>query len=159
MLKRIKPHFEEFEVGQQVLLDTRNLKVIYPSRKLKPKREGPYRITKKLGPLTYQLNIPKTFRGIHNVFHAVLLSPYHETEEYGPNFKRPPPDIIEGEPEYEVESIINDRWIKIGRGHNQRRERQYLVKWQGYPESNASWESATSLKNALLILKAYHHHH
>ena len=75
------------------------------------------------------------------------------------DFKRPSPDIIEGEPEYEVESIINDRWIKIGRGRNQRQEHQYLVKWQGYPESDASWEGATSLKNTPLILEAYHHHH
>jgi len=41
----------------------------------------------------------------HPVFHASLLSPYSETPSHGPNFSRPPPDLIDGETEYEVELI------------------------------------------------------
>ena len=44
----------------------------------------------------------------------------------------PPPELIEGEEVYEVETILSHR--KRGRGH------QYFIKWQGYPISNASWE-------------------
>ncbi len=29
--------------------------------------------------------------------------PYYETQTHGPNFTRPPPDLIDGEEEYEVE--------------------------------------------------------
>jgi hypothetical protein len=44
---------------------------------------------------------------IHDVFHASLLSPYHESTEHGPNYSRPPPDLLKGEEEYEVKCIIN----------------------------------------------------
>ena len=70
---------------------------------------------------------------IHDVFHADLLTPYHETELHGPNFTRPPPDLIDGEEEYEVEEILQSR--RFGRG----RKVQYLVKWKGYPESENQW--------------------
>ena len=40
---------------------------------------------------------------IHDVFHALLLSPYKEMEEHSPNFEEPPPDLIDGEHKYEVE--------------------------------------------------------
>jgi hypothetical protein len=43
------------------------------------------------------------FWGIHDIFHASLLSPYHETLTFGPNFSHPPPDLIGREEEYEVE--------------------------------------------------------
>ena len=69
----------------------------------------------------------------NDVFHADLLTPYHETELHGPNFTRPPPDLIDGEEEYEVEEILQSR--RFGRG----RKVQYLVKWKGYPESENQW--------------------
>ena len=46
---------------------------------------------------------------IHPVFHATLLRQYKETDVYGANFPRPPPDIIEGEETYEVERILKHR--------------------------------------------------
>ena len=46
---------------------------------------------------------------------------------------KPPPDLIDGEEEYEVEEILQSR--KSGRG----RKVQYLVKWKGYPESDNQW--------------------
>ena len=70
---------------------------------------------------------------IHDVFHTDLLTPYHETELHGPNFTRPPPDLIDGEEEYEVEEILQLQ--RFGRG----RKVQYLVKWKGYPESENQW--------------------
>ena len=45
----------------------------------------------------------------------------------------PPPDLIDGEEEYEVEEILQSR--RFGRG----RKVQYLVKWKGYPESDNQW--------------------
>ena len=43
---------------------------------------------------------------MHNVFHATLLTPYKEMELHGTNFIKPPPDIINGEEEYEVEEVL-----------------------------------------------------
>jgi hypothetical protein len=56
---------------------------------MKPKREGPFLITEVLGPVTYKLQLPATWR-IHNVFHAALLQPYKKNEVYGENFTEPP---------------------------------------------------------------------
>jgi len=96
MAERSTQGFTPFKKGEQVWLDGRNLKIGYLSRKLAPKREGPITITEVLGPVTYRLKLPNQWR-IHDIFHASLLSPYHETETHGPNFVKPPPDLIEGE--------------------------------------------------------------
>ena len=40
------------------------------------------------------------------MFHATLLRQYKETDVYGANFPRPPPNIIEGEEVCEVKQIL-----------------------------------------------------
>ena len=127
---RRKSKFTPFKKGDKVWLDSRNLKTVY-HKKMKPKREGPFEITEVLGPVTYRLRLPNSWR-IHNVFHATLLRSYKENTVYGQNFNKPPPELVEGEEVYEIETILNHR--KRGRGY------QYYVKWRGYPISDASWE-------------------
>jgi hypothetical protein len=94
--------------GQKVWLEGMHLSNSHPFTKLWPKRFGPFQITEVLGPVTYRLSLPERWK-IHNAFHATLLSPYVETEEHGANFTKPPPDLIEGEPEWEVEKILGSR--------------------------------------------------
>jgi hypothetical protein len=84
MAERRRNTFTPFTVGQKVWLDTRNIKTNY-HKKMAPKREGPFEIKEVLGPVTYRLKLPNTWK-IHNVFHAVLLKPYVETEVHGKNF-------------------------------------------------------------------------
>jgi len=50
--------FTPFKKGQKVWLDGRNLKIGYESQKLAPKREGPFKITEVIGPVTYCLKLP-----------------------------------------------------------------------------------------------------
>ena len=89
-------------------LDTRNIKMNY-HKKIGPKREGPFKITKVIGPATYRLKLPATWK-IHPIFHATLLRQYKEMDVYGANFPpRPPPDVIEGEETYKVERILKHR--------------------------------------------------
>ena len=90
--------FTPFIKGQKVWLDTRNLKTSY-HKKIAPKREGPFEIDEVLGPVTYRLKLPETWK-IHNVFHAILLRPYTENEVHGGNFPRPLPELLEGEEVY-----------------------------------------------------------
>ena len=66
--------FIPFQLGQKVWLDSWNLKTFY-HKKMAPKREGPFKTVEVLGPLTYQLKLPKSWR-IHDVFHTTLLKPY-----------------------------------------------------------------------------------
>ena len=87
MARRINSTFTPFNIGQKVWLDTRNLKMNY-HKKMTTKREGPFKILEKLGPVTYHLNLPKDWK-IHNVFHATLLKPYIKMETHRGNFPRP----------------------------------------------------------------------
>lgn len=139
--------------GDHVWLEGKNLHTAYPTAKLAPRRHGPFEITEKLSPVTYRLKLPPTMK-IHDVFHASLLTPYKETKEHGPNFTHPPPDLVDDEEEYEVESIRNSRWTG-----GTRPRLEYLVKWKGYPESDNQWEPAAHLDNAADLVTRYHEEH
>jgi len=149
MLERFKRDAKPFKKGDKVWLDARNLKTAYP-KKFAPKREGPFKITEVLGPLTYRLDIPKRWK-IHNMFHATLLSLFRQTDVHGPSFSNPPPDLIDGKEEYEVEVILNHR--KIGRGY------QYLIRWKNYSSGDDSWEPESHIKNADEMLSTYKKKH
>jgi hypothetical protein len=53
---------------------------------------------------------------------------------------RPPPVFVDESAQqyYEVEQILDHRI--------HRRQKQYLVKWVGYPLHDATWESARNIK-------------
>ena len=87
---------------------------------------------------------------IHPVFHNSLLKPYKETREHGPNFKRPPPEIVAGEEgHYEIERILKDRPTR------NRKSTEYLVKWKDYPEAENSWIPQKELSHAQELLANY----
>ena len=115
-----------------------------------PKTEGPFTITEVLGPLTYRLRLPHQWK-IHPIFHASLLTPYRENDTHGPNFLLPPPDLIEGEEEFEVEAIINH---KRSRGNL-----MYLIKWKDHPTSENTWEPVKNLTHCKDLLEAYKRRH
>ena len=56
--QRIKSKFKPFTLGQRVWLENKNLKLPFQSKKIAPKRQGPFRITKVLSPVAYQLKLP-----------------------------------------------------------------------------------------------------
>ena len=145
MADRRRSTFISFKKGDKVWLDSRNLKTIY-HKKMKPKREEPFVITEVWGPVTYRLLLPASWQ-IHNVFHATLLRKYKENEVYEENFMEPPPELVEGEEVYEVETILNHR--RRGRGY------QYFIKWWGYPIPDASWEPEHAFSNDGNTLKQY----
>ena len=154
MARRLPARAVPLQKGDKVLLDTKNLKLPYASRKLTPKRVGPFTITKVLGPVTFQLALPSTWK-IHPVFHAALLTPYRTTKEHGPDYTRPPPiptpDQDDESEEWEVESILNHR--------TRRNKREFLIAWKGWPTSENSWEPESHLRNAQYLLRNYKSRH
>jgi len=136
-----------FAKGDKVWLDGKNLRLMYPKLSLAPKQYGPFAVKEVLGPVTYRLTLPTRWK-IHDVFHLGLLMPYKETEAHGPNFMEPPPDLVEGSEEYEVEKIKNSQ---VHRG-----KLQYLVKWKGYPVLDNTWEPQGHLKNAQKHIDDFH---
>ena len=146
MIAQINRTFHPFELGDTVWLDSKNLKLGYPTRKLAPKREGPFHILEVVSTHAYRLELPNQWH-IHPVFHAALLTPFVETETHGANYLNLPPDLIDGQEEHEVEAII---------AHKRQGQRyRYLVKWLGYPTSENTWEPEVNLKHSAEILKAY----
>ena len=106
MARTRAPIPSQYKIGDQVWLEATHLKLRHQKTKLAPKRYGPFKVIKEISPIAYKIRLPMSW-GIHDVFHASLLSPYWETAAHGPNFSRPPPDLIDGEEEYEVERIVN----------------------------------------------------
>ena len=107
--------------------------------KLDPKRIGPFKITKVLSKLNYQLELPDTMNKIHNVFHVSLLTKFNESNpnlfSTRPNeITRPPATVLPDQKEdvYEVEKILKHK--KVGRTIH------YLVHWKGYPIHESTWE-------------------
>ena len=81
------------------------------------------------------------------MFHANLIMPYKETELYGPNFTRPPPDLVDGEEEYEVEKVIDAKQI------GKKKKWHYLIKWKGYPTSDNSWEPEDNIQGSKELIE------
>ena len=150
MAKARAPIPSQYKPRDQVWLEATHLKLRHQKTKLTPKHYGPFRVIKEISPVAYKIQLPMSW-GIHNMFHASLLSPYQETAANGPNFSRPPPDLIDGEEEYKVERIVNHR------RHGWARRLQYLIKWKGYPESDNTWEPANQV-HASELIKLYHRH-
>ena len=85
---------------------------------------------------------------IYNVFHVDLLILHCRTEAYRETYHQPPPELIDGEEEYEIKKIIDQCTNK------RRRKKQYLVSWIGYPASENSWVNESDL-HALKLLQEY----
>ncbi|KAD4889198.1 hypothetical protein E3N88_21271 [Mikania micrantha] len=72
--KRRKPL--EFQVGDRVLLKVSPWKGVIRFRKrgkLNPRYIGPFEITKRIGPVAYELQLPQELSSVHNVFHVSNL--------------------------------------------------------------------------------------
>jgi hypothetical protein len=122
----------KYKEGDLVWLEGKNLQTNQPTAKLAPRRHGPFKVKQVMSAVNYRLELPTQW-SIHPVFHIDLLTPYRETIMHSPNFTWPAPESVEGEEEYSVEKIL-DSW-RFGR----RQRLQYLVKWEGYPDSDNMW--------------------
>jgi hypothetical protein len=137
-----------YEVGQEVLLSTKNLAFKgfknAHARKLLPRFVGPFKVEALVGKAAVKLALLKNM-GIHPVFHVSLVKPYlHD----GTSDAVPPPVLaLDNSVQYEVESILAQR----GRG----RTLEYLVKWKGHSTQHNSWEPASGLENAPEVVAAW----
>jgi len=127
-----------FNPGDKVFLDASDIRTTRPSQKLSHRRLGPFVVERRIGPMAYCLKLPHWMKQLHPVFNIVKLTPAPDDPIPGRKLTdHPPPIVIDGEPEWEVEEILNSRW--------HRRRFQYLVKWKGYSREHNSWESASEV--------------
>lgn len=119
-----------------------------PSKKLGEKYIGPFTILKMISPVAAKLDLPTTMK-IHPVFHVSLLKKYQsrpeeELKQDDDEIPIPPITIADHEEFVEVEEILDKKISRRGRGQSIR----YLIKWKGYPLSDATWEPVQNLQNA-----------
>jgi len=93
------------DVGDLVMLNAKKKRSKRPSKKLSPKLYGRFKVLEKKASRAYKLEISPEWK-IHPVFHISLLEPYRASNL--PNREQPPrePKEIEGDLEWEVESIV-----------------------------------------------------
>ena len=138
----------DYKVGQQVWLSMDNLRMLsHASKKLTEKWIGPYEVT-QVTPNAVKLKLPKTLR-IHPVVNVLCVKPY-----LGPLPGQPVsrPGLIqvseERDEEYEVDYIVASRIY--------RHQLQYLIHWKGYEEHKRTWEPASNIKNAPLVVERFY---
>ena len=138
---------QQFQVGDQVLLNTMNLKLTHAAagkdakRKLSPRWIGPFSVLRETTPDTYRLNIPTGLK-LHDEFHTSLLKPCHKDSS---NTRLNPPGAAminaEGEKVFLVEKIINIR-------RNRQKKIEVQVRWLGYSSTDDSWEPISNMDSA-----------
>ena len=139
----------KYQPGDKVLLSLENIKTRRPKVKWSDKRTGPFVIIKEAhkDSDSYVLDLPKSWN-VYPVFHTSLLTPYHENNIDGRVQPPPPAVVIDGDEEYEIESVVARRkhYGNI----------QYLVKWVGYPlNEKDNWISEDGLCHAQELLQDF----
>ncbi len=116
-----KTALRNYQVGDKVWLDSTNLHLPRPKKKLDDKRIGPFVIKSKTGAATYKLKLPQHWK-IHPCFNEKLLTLYIPPA--------PPPDLINNEEEFKIEEILDSRprTIRGGRGKKSYKVIDYFVK-------------------------------
>ena len=138
----------DYKVGQQVWLSTDNLHMLNcASKKLMEKWIDPYEVT-QVTPNAVELRLPKTLR-IHPVVNVLHVKPY-----LGPLPSQPVswPSPIQVSEEHNEE--YEEDYIVVS--HIYRSQLQYLVHWKGYEEHEHTWEPASNVKNAPLVVERFY---
>ncbi|KAL2095486.1 hypothetical protein ACEWY4_010205 [Coilia grayii] len=138
-----------YHPGDRVWVSTKGLPVPAESRKLSPRYVGPFRVSRRVNPVSYLLNIPRSMR-VSPVFHVSLLRKA-VVSPLSPAPQNPPPArIIDGAPSYTVRRLLDVRQ----RG----RTLEFLVDWQGYGPDERSWVARKDILDKSLITEFFDTH-
>ena len=137
-----------YTIGQYVLWEHRESGLQQDSRpdKLSPHYRGPYRIIKMSGS---RITIQNTVTAANYDVHITEIIPFR----YNPNIVDPNKIALQASQEFIVEDILS---LDGTRNNNKRYNRINLrvrVRWQGYGESEDTWEPYSEFKGNLKFLK------
>lgn len=95
-----------YKVGDEVWLSRRHIRTICPSQKLVHMRLDRFKILACVNSHAYKLDLPFSMK-IHTIFHLSLLESTHNDSIPGHVPPVPPPIIVGGEGELDVEEILD----------------------------------------------------
>ncbi|SJL12749.1 uncharacterized protein ARMOST_16180 [Armillaria ostoyae] len=102
----------EYQIGDKVWLNTTNLHLARPKKKLDDKRVSPFLILEKHGLSAYKLKLPPTWK-IYPVFNKTLLTAYVAPTFLNQKQDPPPaPNIINDKEQYEIDTILDHKLRK-----------------------------------------------
>ncbi|SJL12765.1 uncharacterized protein ARMOST_16196 [Armillaria ostoyae] len=147
----------EYQIRDKAWLNTTNLHLTCPKKKLNNKHISHFPILEKRCLSAYKLKLPAAWK-IYPIFNETLLTPY--TPPAFPNQEQPslpPPDIIYREEQYEIKIILNDKPCKVCRrkGEPLKIVTDYLVKWKGYGSEENKWTAERELSNTKEAIADY----
>ena len=135
----------EFEVGDMIFLKVAPMKGVMRFQKkgkLSPRFVGPFKILKHIGKVAYELALPPTILGVHNVFHVSLLRKYIPDHSHVLNYE---PLKIKDNLTYEEvpiqildrkDQVLLTKTISLGK-----------VLWKNHTVEEASWEREDEMKS------------
>ncbi|CDJ67398.1 Pol protein, related [Eimeria necatrix] len=144
-----------YAVGDKVWLNSKHLLASSSCPKFEPRYRGPFEIIERIGTVAYRLALPLTYE-CRNAFHVSQLFPHRSRPpEFVPqeaDAAWPPIRDAANNPteEREVDYIMDQR----GSGA----DAQYLIKWRGTPEDQATWEPANHPTDCQALLRSWHRH-
>jgi hypothetical protein len=138
-----------FEVGDLVFLRLQSYRQSSLKRsgakKLKPRFYGPYIVSRKVGEVAYEIELPEGSK-IHNVFHVSCLK-RAVGQQVSISEELPPLDE-EGQLELVPEEVLEQRERRL----RSRVITECLVRWRGLPVEDATWEGEHILQHPGLML-------
>jgi len=120
------------------------------AEKLQPHFYGPYRVTRRVGEVAYELELPPRSR-IHNVFHVSCLKKVLG-QQVTATTDLPPLDD-EGHLVLESKAIVESREWRL----KSRIVMEFLVQWKNLPDEDATWEGEHILEHSALSLLEVKH--
>ncbi|GBG83578.1 hypothetical protein CBR_g37296 [Chara braunii] len=150
-----------FKVGDDVLIDASHLQLEADTlHKFRRRFFGPCRILQAVGsdttssPVSFRVKLSDYLRQarVHDVYHVSLLRPYRRPSGRFAErpYERPPPIMVDSHEEFLVSNIIGHR-VNDDNPHHV----EYLVRWKGYPDEEATWEPLEHLQHARMLVRAY----
>ncbi len=140
-----------YAVGDKVLVATKIFKLkMNDVHKVVKVWQGPFEVVRVPGPVNVELSLPAHLK-THKVVHVSKVRPWYEVEQFGDRGKQPSFELIDGEPEYEVEALLDRKIV--------RRVVSYLVKWKGYDHCENMWIKRSWLNNAMDLVREYERRH
>src|ERR1700712_72977 len=92
-----------YKEGDMVYMEAVNVKLDQPMKKLSDKRLGPFKVLKKVGPLSYKLDLPVDWK-VYPVINETFLTPHKAPTfptQREKKINKPTPVIVKGNNEWE----------------------------------------------------------